>query len=140
MKDKVSLHKKVQNMIDCYAATDPLKEMSELVKDKDTEEAAVKWLALSALHGINMNARKITVMKSKKGQPKVVADYRPAELPSPGPAIGERIIEAVREMTHLEKDKDKSILSLGIRDGSIDLKVKVKKDGDEEKVTLEFPE
>jgi hypothetical protein len=87
-----------------------------------------------------MGAQKITVIKSNKDELKVVAEYRPAQLPSPGSAIGEGIIDAVREITHLENAKDKSILAVGIRNSSIDLKVKVEKGVDEEKVTLEFPD
>lgn len=140
MKDKESLHKKTQEMIDCFATTDPLKEMSELGKESDPEEAAVKWLALAALHGINMNAEKISISKSQAGEVKVLAEYRTAELPSPGPAIGDRIIDDLRQMTFLEEDKGKTILALGIREGSIDLKVKAKRDEEGEKVTLKFPE
>lgn len=40
----------------------------------------------------------------------------------------------------MEKEKDKTTLVLGIRDGSVDLKVKVKRDKEGEKVTLKFPE
>ncbi|MFP4086859.1 MAG: hypothetical protein ACLFUL_08705 [Desulfobacteraceae bacterium] len=140
MKDKESLHKKTQEMIDCFATTDPLKEMSELGKESDPEEAAVKWLALAALHGINMNAKKISISKSQAGEVKVLAEYRTAELPSPGPAIGDRIIDDLRQMTFLEEDKGKTMLALGIREGSIDLKVKAKRDEEGEKVTLKFPE
>ncbi|HEJ83163.1 MAG TPA: hypothetical protein ENO25_01220 [Desulfobacteraceae bacterium] len=140
MRDKETLHKRVQEEIDCFATTDPLKEMSELGKEEDTREAALKWLALATLHGINMNAEKITIQRSGEGRVKVTAKYRPAELPSPGRSIGEKIIQEVREITHLEEEKGKTILALGVRDGSLDLQVKVKKDEDGEKVTLRFPE
>jgi hypothetical protein len=139
MRDKETLHKKVQEQVDCFATTDPLKEMSELVRERDTEQAALKWLALAALHGINMNARNITISKSPEGLVRVIAEYRPAELPSPGLTIGEKIIQDVREITHLDKEKGKTVLALGVRDGSIDLKVKVKKEKDGEAVTLNFP-
>ncbi len=139
MKDKETLHKRVQEQIDCFATTDPLKEMSELVKEGDTEEAALKWLALAALHGINRNAKEIAVLQSEDGRIEVTAEYWTAELPSPGRSIGEKIIESVREITHLEKEKGKTILALGIRDSSIELKVKVKKDDNGEKITLKFP-
>jgi hypothetical protein len=46
----------------------------------------------------------------------------------------------VREITHLEKVKGKTLLALGVRDGSVDLKVKVIKDQNGVKVTLKFPE
>ena len=53
MKDKHSLHLKVQELCDCFATTDPLKEMSLLEKDAEGSGAALKWLALAILHGIN---------------------------------------------------------------------------------------
>jgi hypothetical protein len=56
MKAKRNLHLKVQEMCDCYATNDPLKEMSVIKTDADKAEAAVKWLALAALHGVNNNA------------------------------------------------------------------------------------
>ena len=140
MRDKESLHKKVQEQIDCFATTDPVQKMSELAREKDEQEAALKWLALAALHGINMNAKKISIRKRDGGAITVSAEYREAELPSPGLSIGEKIIEDLRAITHLEKDKDKTTLALGIRDGSVDLGVKVKKDEKGEKVTLFFPE
>ena len=42
MKDKHSLHLKVQELCDCFATADPLKEMSLLEKDDDRTEAALK--------------------------------------------------------------------------------------------------
>ncbi len=138
MKDKESLHKKTQELIDCFVTTDPLKEMSELGKGDDLAEEALKWVALAALHGINMNAKKISIKKSKGGAFKVIAEYRDAALPSPDARVGEKIIEILREITHLEDDKGKTMLALGVREDSIDMKVKVKRDGDEEKVTLKF--
>lgn len=140
MKDKESVHKKVQEMCDCYAAADPLKEMSAMGGDADTGEAAVKWLALAALHGVSHNAEKITVYRNGDGKVSVTATYRTADLPSPGADVGSRIFESIRSMTHIDGDKGKSALALGIRDSSIDLEVKVKKKERSEKITIRFPE
>lgn len=139
MKEKRNLHLKVQELCDCYATTDPLKEMSALGRDKDQEEAALKWLALAALHGVNHNAETITVSRNSKGQVKVVARYRETELPSPGSEVGQKIMSAVREITHIEGDKGKTILALGMRNDSLELKVKIKVKGEQEKVAIEFP-
>jgi hypothetical protein len=139
MKEKRNLHLKVQELCDCYATTDPLKEMSVLGKDKDQEEAALKWLALAALHGVNQNAEEITVSRDAKGQVKVVAQYRETELPSPGAEVGRKIMAAVREITHIEGDKGKTILALGMRNDSLELKVKIKVKGEKEEVAIEFP-
>jgi hypothetical protein len=140
MKEKRNLHLKVQELCDCYATTDPLKEMSTLGQDKDKEEAALKWLALAALHGVNQNADEITIRRDSKGQIKVLAKYRETELPSPGAEVGQKIMAAVREITHIEADKGKTILALGMRNDSLELKVKIQAKGGQEEVEIEFPE
>jgi hypothetical protein len=137
MRDKQSLHLKVQELCDCYATTDPLKEMSNLPKDEDTHEAALKWLALATLHGINDNAKKISLTQSENKTVKVIAEYRKSELPSPGGEVGELILDTVRKIAHMEEGRIP--LALGIRDGSIEMTLKIKKDGGNESVILEFP-
>jgi len=140
MKEKRNLHLKVQEMCDCYATTDPLKSMSQMVNEADTEEAAVKWLALAALHGINANAKNITLFQAGDGSVRVVAEYRPADLPAPSKAIAEKVMAVVREITHIEDAKGKLPLSLGIRDSSVDIEVKVKSKGGEDRIGLKFGE
>ena len=140
MKEKRNLHLKVQELCDCYATNDPLKEMSQIKGDSDQDEAAVKWLALAALHGVNDNAKEVSITRSPDGNIRVTAKYREAELPSPGSEIGEKIMSAVREITHIEGGKGKSPLALGIRDDSIELKIKMKTKDGGERVTLKFPE
>ena len=140
MKEKRNLHLKVQELCDCYATNDPLKEMSVVRNDEDKEEAAVKWLALAALHGVNDNADAVTITKSSDGNVSVTATYRQSELPSPGSQVGDKIIETVREITHLEEGKGETPLALGIRQDSIELQVKFKSDNNEDSVTITFPE
>jgi hypothetical protein len=139
MKDSGSLHKKVQEMCDCYATTDPLREMSILSRDADTESAAVKWLALTALHGVNHNAEQISIARDADGRTTVIATYRDTELPSPGAEVGQRVFDALREVTHIDADKGKTALALGIRDSSIELNVKIKKKNGGEKIEIHFP-
>lgn len=140
MKEKRNLHLKVQELCDCYATNDPLKEMSTVKNEEDKDEAALKWLALTALHGVNGNAKNITITRSKDGEISVTAKYRESELPSPGSEVGAKIIEAVREITHIEGDKGKTPLALGIRNDSIEIQVKMKSEEGQEKVTLNFSE
>jgi hypothetical protein len=139
MKDASNLHLKVQNLCDCFATTDPLKEMSEVARDKDTEEAALKWIALAVLHGINHNAEEISLSTTKNGKVKVTAEYRRAELPSPGPDIGGKIIQAIRAMTSMENPNEKATLAFGIRNNSMDLKIKARREGKDEKIIITFP-
>jgi hypothetical protein len=140
MKEKRNVHLKVQELCDCYATNDPLKEMSVVKNDGDKEEAALKWLALAALHGVNDNAKEVTITRSSDGNVRVMAKYRESELPSPGSEVGARIIEAVREITHIEGHEGKTPLALGIRNDSIELQVKMKEKEGKEEVTIKFPE
>jgi hypothetical protein len=140
MKDKETLHRKAQELVDCFATTDPLKEMSKLPGEEGREEAPLKWLALAVLHGINANAKEISVKKLRDGKVKVSAEYRESELPSPGAGIGEKIFETLRSITHLEGEKDETVLAMGVREGSVDLRLKIRKDkSGEEEITLKFP-
>ena len=140
MKEKRNVHLKVQELCDCYATNDPLKEMSTVKNDGDKDEAALKWLALSALHGVNGNAKEITITRSKDGEISVTAKYRESELPSPGSEVGAKILEAVREITHIEGDTGKTPLALGIRNDSIEIQVEMDSEEGKEKVTFKFPE
>lgn len=139
MKDKTSLHQKVQSLCDCFATTDPLKEMSDLSKAEDVEESAAKWIALAALHGINADAEKISLFRSKTGDVQVTARYRDASLPDPGQKIGGQIVQILKEITHIRKKKGRSPLALGIRDSSIDLDIKVKSKEKGDTITINFP-
>lgn len=140
MRDKETLHRKVQELVDCFATADPLKQMSLMKGDQGEEEAPLKWLALAVLHGINAGAKEISVVRSAEGETRVFAEYRKAELPTPGEAIGKRIFESLRQITHLEGDKGKTALAMGVREGSIELGVKIKKENEGETITLKFPE
>lgn len=139
MKDAVNLHQKVQGLCDCFATNDPLKEMSKVQSDTDLDEAALKWISLAVLHGINSNAKEISISKTEEGGVKVTAEYRKAELPSPGGPIGEKIIQAVREIAHLEGHKAETTLAFGIQNNSMDLKIKSKNEGNDQKITIKFP-
>jgi hypothetical protein len=139
MKEKRNLHLKVQEMCDCYATSDPLKEMSIVKNEEDKDEAAIKWLGLAALHGVNNNAEEITITRDPDGQVRVVAEYRKTELPSPETEVGRKIVDAVREITHIEEDKGKTPLALGIRNDSVNLKIKFKAKEGKETITIKFP-
>jgi len=113
--------------------------MSTLPKEVDKEEGALKWVALSVLHGVNSNAKKISLSKGKDGQIKVVAKYRKSELPSPGGEVGEKVLNVVREITHIEGEGGKIPLALAIRDSSFDVTVRVEQGEEGETLTIAFP-
>ncbi len=140
MKDSENLHLKLQELCACFSSTDPLKEMSELANDTDSDDAALKWLALTALHGVNANAEKITLKEDDNGKVQVIAEYRKTSLPSPGKTVGDGVFDAIRKITHIEDAKGKTTLALGIMDSSIELSVGIKDKKGKRKVSIKFPE
>jgi hypothetical protein len=139
MKDNRNLHLKVQELCDCYATADPLKGMSLLKNDTDKDEGALKWVALAVLHGLNDNAKKIVLERTEDGHVEVTAEYRKATLPAPDSDTATKIIAALKDILHTDGDRAEVGLALGVRDSSLDLRVKVKREGGREAVTLEFP-
>ncbi|MEW5914648.1 MAG: hypothetical protein AB1814_18990 [Thermodesulfobacteriota bacterium] len=140
MQDKRNPHLKVQEHIDCMAATDYLEEMSKLAKDKDKADAALRWVALAALHGVNAGAKQVSLLQGPDGTVIVQAKYRTATLPTPGKQVGAQVLKALRDITHLEGDKAKGPLALGLRNDSLTVQVKFENDKEGQKVTLKFPE
>jgi len=138
MRDMSTPHKRMQELCDCYAETDLLKELAMIHSDTDKEEAALKWLALAVLHGVDRNAKKISLERASDGGVRVSAEYKETDLPGPGKEIGAKVVEAARKITHIEGSKGEIPLAVGIRDSSIEIRVKVKREGASEKVTLEF--
>ena len=139
MRDTSSMHKKVQEMCDCYATTDPLKEMSRLQQEQGETEAAAKWLALAVLHGLNHNAEEISIEQTQDGQVTVIAEYRRADLPSPGSAVGSEIIKMAKEIIHADSSQAESVLAIGVKDSSMELTVKTREESGSNKVSLKFP-
>lgn len=139
MRESSNLHQKVQEMCDCFATNDPLKEMSKLQHESNIQEAATKWVALAILHGINSDAEEISIENTKTGSVKVIAEYRKAELPPPDTAISQEVINIIKEIIHADSSQEDSTLALGVRNSSMDLRVKTREERGDRKVTIQFP-
>jgi hypothetical protein len=140
MRDMTSGHQRMQELCDCFAESDPLVEMAALPRDEDREEAALKWLALAVLHGIDYGAKEISLKTAPDGRVEATVEYRRRQLPSPGEEIGGKIVDAARNMTHIEGKKGEIPFAVGIRDSSVDIRIKVKEKEGVRKVTLKFPD
>ena len=134
-------HARLQEMCDCYMETDYRSEMELMASETvtDVEEDALKYLALSILYATTEKAKKLS-FKKKKGEPRVtVKAEEKMELPTPPGEIADKIFEIMRSVTHLEGDKGREPLSLGLRDGRMELGVKVEKEEDKESLRFSFP-
>ena len=141
--DKISrnYHARLQEMCDCYMESDYRKEMEVMASggSTDVEEDALKYLALSILHSTTEKAKKLS-FKKKKGEPKVtVKAEEKMELPTPPGEIADKIFEIMCSITHLEGENGREPFSLGLRDGRMELGVKVEREGEKESLKLSFP-
>ena len=131
----MSIAEKIQEYIDGLASSDPVTEMGRL-EDADTSEAAMKWLALAALHAFQFNAKKITLINAGEGVSWVRAKYRTGNLPTPPSRILKRIFDEVGKDLSSEAG---ARLSLRIQDREYEIEVRLARESDMDKLVLKFP-
>ena len=137
MKERGSLHQKVQELCDCFAESDTLAEMTHMQNAPATEENALKWLALAVVHGVGNSLREITLKKDKKGV-HVTGHAPDAALPAPSDETAAAVIDTLRQITHIDAAKGKSPLAFGFRGDSMTLQVKIKNEEKKQKATIQF--
>lgn len=132
-------HLKLQEMCDCYLETDYRTQLAKLCKQPgpDPEEEAVRYLALALMHTITEQARKLSLKREKlEIKVKVESDGEKHSLPAPSVDLFNRVTATVRAILHLEGEKGESLLSLGLRNGAVEMRVKIREKDDE--VALRF--
>jgi hypothetical protein len=138
-----NLHLKLIEMCDCYLETDFKSQIQRLAtsQGEDVDEESVKYLALAIMYALTEKARKL-VFKSKKGQLTVLlkVDGEKISMKAPSLEIFNRIVSIIRTILHLEEDKASMPLSLGLRNGQVDIQVKVERDDNKESLKLKFPD
>ena len=136
-----NLHLKLQEMCDCYLETDYLAQMDHFraKPGPDPDDEAMRYLALALMHTITEQAAKLS-LKQEKGEitVKVKKDGNQEELPPPPAALFTKIIQIIRTILHFEGEKGESELSLGLRNGSLEMLVKLKEKGDEAALKFEM--
>jgi hypothetical protein len=145
--EKRGLHMRLQEYCDCYLETEPLQELETLSKGgaaadvtDDPEEDALKFLSVAILYGLKENARKISFSAAGDGETRInVKASGSYKLPAPSRHMTDKMFEVMRSITHLEEDKAKEPLSLGIRSDRVELKVKFDRSEDSDEMTLSFP-
>lgn len=138
-----NLHQKLIEMCDCYLETDFKVQIQHAaqVPPTDLEEDSLKYLALTIMYAVTEKARKLTY-KKKKGQLTVTvkAGGDKNSMPAPSEEIFDKIIETIRTILHLEDDNASMPLELGLRNGQIEVQVKVERKDDKEALKFKFPD
>jgi predicted PhzF superfamily epimerase YddE/YHI9 len=138
-----NLHLKLIEMCDCYLETDFKVQIQKAATAPvaDPDEAGLKYVALAIMYAITEKAQKLT-FKNKKGQLSVTikADGEKTSLKAPAAEVFARIIAAIRAILHMEEDNATMPLVLGLRNGQLDVQVKVERGGEKETLKFKFPE
>lgn len=135
-------HLKLQEMCDCYLETDFPKKLKAmgLSQSTDFEEDGMKYLALALLEATTEQAKQLSFEKLDDSITVTVKMIdRIMTLPPPAPEIMKAVSNIIRDIIHLDKARGKSHLSLGLRNGDLDLLVEVKKETKKEYLTITFP-
>jgi hypothetical protein len=137
-----NLHLKLQEMCECYMNTDYLPELDKTATTgrDDLEENSIKYLALAILESLTQKAEKLIIKKQDKVEVTVVSFDGKIALPSPTNEMADTIFNVMRAITHIEDAKGESPLAFGLRNGSLDLTVKLKKKENKESLKLIFPQ
>ena len=147
MKDSRNLHIKLQEYADCFAESDPAWELKEINRKGvggdvtgDTAEAALKYLSLAILSGIEEGSRNIFFTRNGElnGACYMSGD-KEARLPGLPSGMVKEIIGILRCITGLETDNGISRLVYGIRKDQIEIDVGVTRSGSQETLSLTLP-
>ena len=128
MKDATSAHQSLQNLISCYIETNPAEALKnwadknwKVESFEDADEACLKYVALLILDAIDSRAEKIVL---EKGCPALVVKKGSEHmLPAAPESMLARGLEILRELSGMEGATAKGVLSLGIRNDSIELTI-----------------
>jgi len=146
IKDERNYHLRLQEFCDCFMETDYKKELEAASKGVsgdpggDPDELALKFLGLTFLYGANEEARKISLQRSKEDKVLFTVEARGKyQLSPPSAEVADRVFSIARSITHIDKDKGTSPLSLGLRNDRMEINLKFDRKGGGESLSLVFP-
>ena len=135
-------HLKLIEMCDCYLETDYPSAIHKVADSpgEDTAEEATKYLALALLYTITEKASKLS-FKQKKGKVTVTikGNGEKIALRPPNRDLFDAIVGMVRCILHIDDDKGSLPLSLGLKNGTLELQTKVERKGDKETLKFKMP-
>lgn len=146
IKDERNYHQRLQEFCDCFMETDFRKELEIAGKGMsgdpggDPDELALKFLGLTFLYGANEDARKISLQRSAEGKVLFSVEARGSyQLPPPAAALADRVIAIGRAITHIDEERGKEPLSLGLRNDRIEVTLQFDRQKGGESFSILFP-
>jgi hypothetical protein len=140
-KVMINYHLKLQEMCDCYMETDFLGVMQDMsgIETKDSEEDAIKYLALAVMYAITKKAEKLSFKKKGDEIKTKIKNGETEILPPPSGAVLDKAFEIMRAILHIEEDNEEMDFSLGLRSGEVNVMVKFTRKDDKQSLKIKFP-
>lgn len=140
-KIMINYHLKLQEMCDCYMETDFLGAMQDMsgIETKDSEEDAIKYLALAVMYAITKKAEKLSFKKKGDEIKTKIKNGETEILPPPSGAVLDKAFEIMRAILHIEEDNGEMDFSLGLRSGEVNVIVKFTRKYDKQSLKIKFP-
>ena len=147
IKDDRSYHQRLQEFCDCFMETDPKAELEKASKGVlgdpggDLDELALKFLGLTIFYGASEKVARISLQRAKEGKVLFTVDGKGKyQLPPPTTKVADRIISIARSITHIDEDKGKEPVALGLRNDRIDITFQFERKEGGETFSVHFPE
>lgn len=147
MVDANSLQLRLQGYVDCFAETDPESELRGIHAKGvggdatgDLTEVALKYLALSLLHGIDQGASRLMIESegTMDGSCRLAGSLD-IRLPAPPTGLARRMIDILRCIAGMEKESGTGRIAFGFRNDRFDLDFEVSKDRDRQELSIRLP-
>lgn len=138
-----NLHLKLMEMCDCYLGTDYAATIQQVADapSADTQEDALRYLALAILLTLTEKARQLSLKRKKdKITVTIKHDAEKTALRPPTRHVFDRIIAIMRSIIHLDEDKGGLPLILGLKNDQIEVQVKIERTADKETLKVKFPD
>jgi hypothetical protein len=138
-----NLHLKLIEMCDCYLGTDYAATIQKVADapSADTQEEALRYLALALLFTLNEEAKQLSLKRKKdKITVTIKHDAEKIALRPPARPVFDKIIVIMRTILHMDEDKGGLPLTLGLKNDQIEVQVKFERTEDKETLKVKFPD
>ncbi len=135
-------HLKLIEMCDCYLETDYPSAIQKVADapGADLAEEATKYLALALLYTITEKASKLSLKRKRdKVTVTIKSNGEKIALRPPSRDLFDVIVGTMRCILHIDEDKGALPLAMGLKNGQLEMQVKVERKKDKESLKIKMP-
>lgn len=135
-------HQQLIEMCDCYLETNYHTKLQAIATSApgDLAEESTRYLALALLHAISEKAGRLSFKRKKEHCTVTIqVEEEKISLPTPSRAVFDGVLATMRAILHAEGNKAAMPLALGLRNGELEVQVKLEQEKDKESLKIKLP-